>query len=431
MALGGGTFISQNKSLPGSYINFVSIARASANLSDRGVAAIALELDWGIENEVFEVSTVDFQKNSMKIFGFEYNNEKLKGLRDLFRNVKTLYVYRLNKGTQATNTFATAKYSGLRGNDIKIVIQKNVDNQTLFDVKTLVGTEVIDVQTVSKASELIDNDFVSFKTSAALAETASTPLAGGTNGTVNGTDHQAFLNAIEPYSYNALGLLSSDSTTKDLYVSFTKRLREEFGQKFQLVVQGKEADYEGVVNIKNTVEGDETALVHWVTGIVAGCEINKSNLNRKYDGEFDVKAEYTQVELEKAIKDGEFVLHKVGADVRVLSDINSLVSVTESKGEVFKDNQTIRIVDQIANDIAVLFNTKYLGVIPNDASGRISLWSDIVKHHEKLQELKAIENFSDKDVVVEQGDSKKSVVVSDKITVVNTMAQLYMTVIMA
>jgi len=34
--LGGGTFITQNKVMPGTYMNFVSAARASATLSDRG-----------------------------------------------------------------------------------------------------------------------------------------------------------------------------------------------------------------------------------------------------------------------------------------------------------------------------------------------------------------------------------------------------------
>lgn len=88
-------------------------------------------------------------------------------------------------------------------------------------------------------------------------------------------------------------------------------------------------------------------------------------------------------------------------------------------------------MDQIANDIAVLFNTKYLGTVPNDAAGRISLWSDIVKHHEQLQTIRAIEDFTDADVVVDQGETKKSVVVNDVVTVVNAMAQLYMTVVMA
>ena len=87
----------------------------------------------------------------------------------------------------------------------------------------------------------------------------------------------------------------------------------------------------------------------------------------------------------------------------------------------------MRVVDQIGNDIATLFNTKYLGKIPNNNSGRISLWNDIVKHHQELQTMGAIENFDPENVVVMQGDTKKSVVVSDAVTPVNAMEQLYMT----
>ena len=58
------------------------------------------------------------------------------------------------------------------------------------------------------------------------------------------------------------------------------------------------------------------------------------------------------------MKQGEFTLHKVGSDIRVLEDINSLVTLTEEKREDFQDNQTIRVIDQIANDIAVIFNKK-------------------------------------------------------------------------
>jgi hypothetical protein len=133
--------------------------------------------------------------------------------------------------------------------------------------------------------------------------------------------------------------------------------------------------------------------------------------------------------LSKAIQDGEFTLHKVGSDIRVLEDINSLVTTTEDKGDVFKDNQTIRVIDQKANDTAVLFNTKYLGVVPNDAAGRISLWADIVKQCELMQSIRAIENFSDEDVSVEKGDTKKSVVINDAIEPIGTMTKLYMTTV--
>ena len=432
MALGGGSFLTQNKVLPGSYFNFISAAKASSALSDRGVAAMPLELDWGIEGEVFEVTKEDFQKNSLRIFGYDYAHEKLRGLRDLFLNIRTLYCYRLNgDGVKAANTYATAKCSGIRGNDFKIIIQANIDIPEKFDVKTALGTTILDSQTVASALELKDNDYVTFKTTGALALEAGLALTGGTNGTVTGASHQAALTKLESYSFNALGAVTTDDEIKSLYAAFAERLREEIGQKFQAVLYREPADFEGVVNVKNKALEDEAALVYWVTGIIAGCKVNKSNLNKKYDGEFTVDVDYSQAELEQALLAGEFTLHRVGSDIRVLGDINSLVTFTDEKGEIFQDNQTIRVIDQIANDIASTFNSRYLGEVPNDEAGRISFWSDIVKQHEDLQNIRAIENFSDEDVTVSQGDTKKSVVVGDYITVINAMAQLYMTVVVA
>ncbi len=435
MALGGGTFVTQNKELPGAYINFVSAANANAALSERGIATMPLELDWGVDNAVFEVTNGDFQKNSLKIFGYDYTHEKLKGLRDLFLNTKTFYAYKLTSGgKKASNDFAEALYSGIRGNDIKIIIKQNADDDTLFDVETMLDTMMVDEQTVAKAKDLKANDFVKFKKSAELAVTAAAPLSGGENGEVNGAAYQTYLDKIESYTFNTMGAAVTDETTKSLFTSFVQRLRDDMGIKFQLVLYNKKADYYGAISVKNKTldEGwNEASLVYWVTGASAGCDVNKSNQNKIYNGEFTVDANYTQNELKKAIKAGEFTLHKVGDNIRVLEDINTMVTTSDTQGDVFKDNQTVRVMDQIANDIAVLFNTKYLGVVPNDAAGRTSLWSDIVKHHEQLQEIRAIENFSDSDVTVEQGNTKKSVVVTDLVTVVNAMSKLYITVTVA
>ena len=61
--LGGGTFTAQNKILPGSYINFVSLNKANAGLSDRGIVTMPLILDWGESDKVVEITNADFQKN--------------------------------------------------------------------------------------------------------------------------------------------------------------------------------------------------------------------------------------------------------------------------------------------------------------------------------------------------------------------------------
>ncbi len=432
MALGGGTFLTQNKVLPGSYINFISLAKASSNLGDRGYCAFPLELDFGIENEIFTVTSEDFQKRSFELFGYDYTHEKLKGLRDLFQNLKTLYAFRLNgNGVCASNDFGVMKYSGIRGNDFSLVISRNVDYEEMFDVKLMCDSSIIDSQTVSSSSELVNN-YVNYKEDVELIETAGCPFVNGENGVVNGQSHQNFLDKVENYYFNILGTSSDDDIIKSLYVNYTKRMREEVGAKFQVVLHNYNADYEGVISVKNNITDDifsESSLVYWVSGLEASCDVNKSCLNRVYNGEFLINAEYTQTELTNAINDGEFVIHKVGDDYRVLSDINTLVTISDTKGDIFKENQTIRVIDQIANDIATLFNTKYLGNVPNDKDGRISLWADIVKHHEQLQDIRAIEDFSEDDVTVEIGDTKKDVVVNDSISVVNAMAKLYMSVV--
>lgn len=434
MALGGGTFLTQNKVIPGSYINFISAARASATISDRGYCAMAMELDWGIDGEVFTVEAEDLQKDSLKIFGYDYTSEKLKGLRDLFLNAKTLYCYKLNSaGVKATNDYATARYGGVRGNDIKIAVSKNVDNESKFDVVTMIDEKVIDSQTVTAATELKDNDFVVFKKEAELQVTAGTALSTGTNGSaVTGTEYQAFLDKIESYSFNTLGCLSEEETIKALFIAFTKRLRDEMGVKFQTVMHNKAADYEGVINIKNEVtdSGEKaSSLVYWVTGASAGCNVNKSNTNKLYDGEFTINADFKQSQLEEALKIGQFVFHKVGEDIRVLDDINSFTSVTVDKNEDFSSNQVIRVLDQIGNDIAVLFNTKYLGKVQNNASGRIAFWNDIVTYNKELETLQVIQNFVSDELKVEQGNDKKSVVVTNPVTPVCAMSKLYMTVV--
>lgn len=428
MALGGGTFISQNKKLPGSYINFVSAQNASSSIGERGIAAMAIEMDWGKDGEIIEVTSQNFAKDSLKIFGYDYSHEKLKGLRDLFKNVKKAYFYRLNTGNKATTDIATAKCSGTRGNDIRIVVAKNIDDGTKHDVVTYLGTKEVDKQTIKEVSELVDNDYVTFSMEA-LEVTAGKSLEGGTNGDVSGEAHQNFLNKLESYQVNAIGCTVKDESTSNLYVQYAKRLRDEQGIKFQVVLFNNAANYEGVVNVKNKTAEDESALVYWVTGVIARCEINKSNTNKTYDGEYTINADYTQAQLEASIDNGEFVLHKVGDEIRVLVDINSLVDTTIEKGEEFKSNQTIRVLDQIASDVASVFNSKYLGKIANNEAGRTSLWSDIIALFKDYQTLQAIENFEDADISVEIGNDKKSVTINTNVQVINAMEKLYMTVV--
>lgn len=342
--LGGGVFVTQNKTLPGAYINFVNASNATSAVGDRGVVAIALPLDKSA-GSVITITKAQFVTECADILGKEYASDDVVALREIFCHANKVHIYDL-----------------------------------------------------------------------------------GADGAVEDA-----IKALEPYEFNILCAYTADADGITAYVNAVKTWRDEIGKKCQVVVYNQtKPNHEGVINVVSTVSNDSApnyALVAWVSGAEAGCKINESCTNMRYDGEYSVVTDKTQTELEECLANGQIVFHLVYDDVRMLEDINSLTETNMDKGEDFKSNQTVRVIDQIANDIAKLFNTKYLGKIPNNASGRVSLWADIVAHHRELEAVQAIENFDSSLVTVEQGATKKSVVVNDAITVVNSMAQLYMTVV--
>ena len=451
MALGGGTWLFQNKKLPGTYINFISKDRPVTDIADRGYAAMALDLDWGISGAVFRVEAEDFQKNCQKIFGYDYGHDKMKPLRDLFINLKTGYFYRLNSGGEkAKNTLATAKYAGIRGNSLSTAVQSDPDNSGKFIVYTYLTTDgmlkTVDKQSnVSKGADLQDNDFVVFSKTATLTEKAAESLTGGTNGTaVTVSEYHSFIEHIEPYYFNILGYAGSDETVQSLLINFTKRCRENTGSKFQLVIYGKtKVNYPGVISIKNNVTdtgAEKGSLVYWLTGKEAACAINASCTNAIYDGEYTVNTNFKQYELEQAVSDGMFMFHNVSdsvsgnvlGDTRVLTDINTFTEVTKAMNKDFTLNQVIRVLDNAAIDIARLFNRIYLGKVQNDADGRISLWKDGIALFEEYQRVRAIQNFVDDDLPVPtQGEEKTAVLWTFEIQPTACMEKLYCTVVVA
>ena len=241
---------------------------------------------------------------------------------------------------------------------------------------------------------------------------------------------RSILAKAEAHGFNTMGVVVTDEVTKRLYVAYVKRMRDEVGKKFQLVLYKSDADYMGVISTPNktTDEGwPEASAVYWLTGVECSTAVNKSCEGRVYDGEFSI--EPIDNDLEDYIKKGQLVFDRNDDEIEILSDINTHITITEDCNEFFCDNQTIRVVDQLANDDALLFKTRFRGKFPNDDPGRNSLKSGLCEIREKLQNLRAIENFKRDNVTVEQGESKKSVVVNNTVEVVNAMSIMYMTTV--
>lgn len=416
MGFGGGTWLTQNKVLPGTYINYISATKYATALSDRGVIAFPTVLSWG-KTGIITIKNSDFQSKAKAIFGFSYDSAELSDFRELFCNAVKVIAYNMNSGDKAANTFAEAKYPGTRGNDLKIVIAKNIDDEDLWDVSTYLDNERIETQTVADSSSLVANDYVTFK-EATLVATAGSALSGGTNGTQTGDNHSTALAALGAYTFNALACTSSTAAIISLYIAFTRRMREEVGVKFQTVVLNTAADYEGIVSVKHANE------IPWVTGAIGSVAINKSLSCSKYTGEREITVEDDPTE---SVQGGYFVFTKdENDDVCVVEDFNTLVTATEEKNPAdFRENQVIRVIDQDAIETAKVFATTFRGKVVNDADGRVSLKSALCNISETMQNIHAIENFSRDDVTVEPGETKRAVLVTKGITPVVAMKQLY------
>lgn len=428
--LGGGTFTSQNKVLPGSYINVVSIGGESSTLGERGIVAVTMPLAWGNPGEVITVTADEFYNKSMSIFGYHYSAEEMLNVRELFKKAKKVHIYNTADGegsAKATSRMATAKKAGGRGNNMKLVIQKNIDDETLFDVSIYVDTTKVFDQTVSSVSELKENAYVTWDTTGELAVTAATPFTGGKGGATSESSYQNALDTFESYRFNLLAMPGADAET---LIAYTKRMRDELGVKFQSLVVGKDLnpDYEGVVRLLNTQE----SAIYWVAGALAGCAENASCTNMSYDGELTVEkipTRHTIAELKEYIKKGVFMFHDVEGEIRVLTDINSLVTYTDEKNEWFASNQVIRVADGCAMDAARIFNNKYLGKIQNDNAGRVSYWNDLVTNRRERETIRAIDTYDTAALVVTAGEKRNSVVVDEVIVPISAMEKLYMTIV--
>ena len=424
----GGTFLTHNKVLPGAYINFISKARPLGTIGDRGVIATCLEHNFGTPNEIIRLDSEALQKDSLKILGYSFQDNKLQPFREMIKNAKEILFYRLGgDGVKATATIEpltiTAKYPGTRYNDIKIVIENNVDDDSKI-VKTYIDTNILlDEQIATNIEELQSNEFVVFSGTGALTENAGTNLSSGTDGTVNGSSYSKFLDKIESYNFNTLGYGGEDEPTKALYESFTKRLRYDEGIKITcLLVNYNKADDEGIISL------DETAkdLFYWTLGALGGCEINESLTNKLYNGEISLNIELKKSELEEKIKTGIFAFYGEKDEIRVLKDINTFTNYEPDKNQDFSNNQIIRILDNIGNDIAKIFNTYYLGKEINDKIGRNLFKAELISYFKNLQAIRAIDNFNTDNLTVFKGTEKGDVVVDVLIEPVAAMDKLYM-----
>ncbi|WP_340025975.1 phage tail sheath family protein [Paenibacillus sp. FSL K6-1096] len=437
--MAGGTWTTQNKVRPGVYVNVASNGIVAGKMGERGTAALALALPWGPAGVIVKLTA---QEDFRQKLGYDLTAPELLAVKEVLKRAGTLLLYRLNEGVKAAVTNngiqATARYGGERGNALKIVIEKNISDTTQFDVRTLLDGAEVDKQTVSAAAGLAANAYVEFKPaeSGALTVTAGLPLSGGANGVVTNAEHSDFLSALEVQDFQTVGLISEDNSLKSLYSAYVKRLRNTEGKKVQAVLSDYAmADHEGIISVANGVvlsDGtvvDKAHTVAWVAGATAAAAVNESLTYQAYDDAVDADVRFSHSETVAALSGGELLFTYNGGRAVVEQDINTFTSFSTDKGKAFSKNRVLRVLDGIASDLKRIFESYFIGKLPNNEDGRALFWSQCVTYMNDLQNLGAIESFNaQSDIVVTPGADSDSVVLEVAVKPVDSVEKVYMKV---
>ena len=286
-------------------------------------------------------------------------------------------------GTPSAGLLVTAKYPGVRGNDISILSTEQTDGG--FLVSTAVDGEIVDQQEVTAADEL-----------------------------------------------------SANAAVQAALLAFVQRMAEENGQYSQLVASGlPDPDSMFAINVQSGVTlSDGTVLTPeqttwWAGGAEAGARYNESLTYARYPGAVSVSPVLSSSGYAAALKAGQLVLSADGGRVKVEQDINSLVTYTQDFGKAFRKNRVLRLCSTIANDIRRQFSDNFIGVVNNSSDGRSRFQAVIVGYLLDIQANGGIQEFSASDVEVLPGGEIDAVVVNLALKAVDAVEKIYLTVVVA
>lgn len=425
--MAGGSFQSQNKIRPGAYIKFQGVPSNDNIVGSRGIVTMAAPIGWGPEDELIKVTVADLYSNKLeKILGFNVYSASAKLFKAALENAHTLLVYRADKGgTKASVQIdvasnkklkVTAKYAGTTGNNISISIKEAFAGG--YSVNTFLGSTQKDSQIVTDIKDLVANDFVTFEGEGVIAQTAvNTLLTGGANGTPTNQMYTEYLAKLKTTQFDTLAAFKIGDTelfNGGTIKEFIQEMRETRGIKCQAVINNYvAANYEGVISTYNQgvkyADGTELAaeeFVVWMAGATAGADVTESNTYKVVANAVEVTGNVLEDDIETLITSGYIIISKRrdGAIV-VEKDINTLVNLRDDVTDAFKENKVIRLLDAVANHIALDFEQNYAGKVVQDANGRALFKASIISYLTELQNSGAIINFnSSTDVMVEAGE---------------------------
>lgn len=423
---------------PGTYINFES-GRETDILSagTRGTVIVPLpKAAYGPAKQFIRLTNASPDAEAATLGYSIYDsdpNRQMLLIREAFKRATTVYVYILTEGKKAqaeitmsvpaeseeagatTNTLtAAAKHGGSRGNAFTVTLDANPLGG--YDVIIhLDGGKVTEYEGLNTVEELIaqGNPYITFSGAGKLGEAAGTNLTGGEDEAATNTDITDFIDAWEKVKFHTVCFPFNGEeaqNVKQAALTKIRYMRDSMGKGVQVVMPDAGGmDYEGVINVTNSVSLDGDNLSHaeacaWVAGATAGATNTESLTYKQYAGATAVVDPKSNEEAIAAINAGEFFFSvNEDREIVVEYDINSLTTFADKKDKSYRKNRVIRVYDTFQEAVQLNFP-------PNKFNNNARGW-DIMEGIGKtilrqFEDAEAITNVSyDEDFLVDRESS--------------------------
>lgn len=207
------------------------------------------------------------------------------------------------------------------------------------------------------------------------------------------------LTCFEGVEFNLMCMPSAETSDVTAIKTFIKKMNDVVKYKCDAIIANDKADSEAMINYtaKNIVVNGEsvTTANHTarIAGLIEGTPLHQS-ITFATLSDVDSIENLTKEQADSRIDAGELILVREMGKVRVARGVNSLTTLTDTKGNAFQKIKLRKTLNLIHNDLRRVIVEKYIGKVPNNYDNKCILITEIKNYLDELATEQLIEKVN-------------------------------------
>ena len=207
------------------------------------------------------------------------------------------------------------------------------------------------------------------------------------------------LTYFEGVEFNLMCMPSAETSDVTAIKAFIKKMNDVVKYKCDAILANEEADSEAIINYtaddivvggKSVTTANHTARI---AGLIEGTPLHQS-VTFATLSDIDSIENLTKEQADTRIDNGELILVREMGKVRVARGVNSLTTLTDTKGNAFQKIKLRKTLNLIHNDLRRVIVEKYIGKVPNNYDNKCVLITEIKNYLDELATEQLIEKVN-------------------------------------